>query len=135
MVEKVVGTSYGGILPIVEELAHAFVESFRGSIDLDSRNSRTWPIRDAFETYLKFYRLENDELRDVIASQILKSLSGEGVNLKFAETFAENFAAKFMKLVEELKIKMGVPIIDPSLRTYLIDAFDYYVVREVLGRR
>jgi hypothetical protein len=119
----------GRILPILEEMADVFLKNMGMYINLDSRNSRTWPIREAFDAYIKFQKIEG--VKDIIASQILKYC---GIEYKEkALELADSFSNLFTELVSLLKSIFGTPLVDPSTRTYIIDTFDYYVIKKKLG--
>jgi len=64
----------------------------------------------------------------MISSQILKGL--ERGSLESRSKIAEGFAEKFIQLWESL----GNNLLKPMLRTHIIDAFDYFVVKKVLER-
>jgi hypothetical protein len=118
----------GKLLPILEKMADVFLESMGREVDLASRNSRTWPIREAFDAYIKFQKIEG--VKDVIASQILKYC---GIEYKErALELADSFSNLFTELVGLLKSIFGTSLVDPSTRTYIIDTFDYYVTKKKL---
>ncbi|RLA82813.1 MAG: hypothetical protein DRG31_06920, partial [Deltaproteobacteria bacterium] len=114
------------IVKVIEELADIY--SNYEFINLESRNSRTWPMRDAMDTFIKWYRSGKETVKAMISSQILKGL--ERGSLESRSKIAEDFAEKFIQLWEFL----GDNLLKPMLRTHIIDAFDYFVVKKVLEK-
>ena len=97
--ENVNESPYRKVLEHVKTLAEIYLETFMREIDKGSRNSRSWPIREAFDTYIKFASSDFEYLKNAIAAELIK-YTQQNTNTQKSFEFANKFSNEFIKLLQ-----------------------------------